>query len=167
MDRLANEETLRLPVEWQWPGQVDAGVAAGRVPNGDRLDDDGAGHLHRHVGIERALHVERIVPAAEQQVEHFDRALDAIGVELAIDELNAAEADATREDRRLAERLRIAAGISRAEIEIIGEPKSRQCRGGRNAVAILLAAVVENVEDVDLLRFRRLRADGKQRSVLL
>ena len=118
LDGLADEEALGLPVERLRPRELHAHAAVGR-------DHDGARQLDRLVGIERALDVDVVVAVAEQEVDHLDGALGAVGDELAVDELDRPEADAAGEDRRLAERLRVAAGEGRAEVEVLRRGRAR------------------------------------------
>src|SRR5439155_23782618 len=134
---------------------------------GGRGDVVRAGQLHGHVRIERPLDVEVVVAGAEQEVDDLDRALRAVRRELAIDELDGAEADPSGEDRRLAERLRVAGVEDRAEVEILGKAEAADAGGRHRPRAILEAAVVIDVEHVDLLRLGRLRADREDRRVLL
>ena len=164
LDGLADEEALRLPVERLRPGQVDLRLGR-RCARVDQRELDRAGELDRVVGVDRALDVEAVVADAEHQVDDLDRALGAVRGERAVDELDGAVADATGEDRRLAERLRVAARVGRAEVEVLRQAEARQSRRRHRAGAVLLRAVVEQVEDVDLLRLGRLRADLEQRAV--
>ena len=159
VDRLADEEALRLPVERERPADVDPGRGRREGDRPDQLDSD--------VRVERAEDLEGVVALAEQQVDNLDRALAAVRDELAVDERDGAVADPAREDRGLAEGLRVAARVGRAEVEVLGETETLDRRRRHRALAVLLAVVVEDVEDVDLLRLGRLRADREQRAVLL
>ena len=100
------------------------------------------------VRVERALDVERVVADAEQQVDDLDRALGAVRVELAVDELDGAVADAAREDRRLAEGLRVAARVGRAEVEVL-----RPGRGPDSVVDVIVpGAVLLGLPSLKMLR---------------
>ena len=148
--RLADEEALRLPVKWQRPREVDA--------DSRRRDDrqnPSASRPHRDRAFPGCRSASLPVPRSRLTTSTV--LLAPLVGELAVDKLDAAEADAAREDRRLAERLRVAAGIGRAKIEVFWQAEAGECRGGRSADAVLLAVVVEDIEDVDLFRFGRLR----------
>src|SRR5262249_1595961 len=108
-----------------------------------------------------------VVADAVHEVDDLDRRLGAVRLELPVDEHNGAEADPAREDLRLAEGLAGAAAVARAEVEILREPEARERRRGEDSGGVRLRTVVEDVQDVDLLRLGRLRADLEQRAVVL
>ena len=142
---------MRRPVE---AGAEDR-PAAGLARKGKRVC-----RADRRVGNQCALDVQSVVAFTEQQVDHFDGALLAVGLELPIHEGDRAEADAAGEDRRLAEE-RI------SKDQVLGHLEALQRGRGHHAAEVLLAGVVEDVEHIDGLAFRRLRADGDERRVCL
>ncbi|MCY1502103.1 hypothetical protein D9M68_361950 [compost metagenome] len=153
---LADEEAHGLPIEARAHDRA-AVVAV-------RRHREIIGDLNGGRRIERALDDETIIALAEHQIDDLDGALRRIGAELAVrTDADLAEADAAREEARFAEG-RIA-GDPEAEAQIIGHVEAGQRRLRHDAVDIFLAGVVEDVEDIDLLRFRRLGADGDQEVV--
>ena len=113
------------------------------------------------------MDLEVVVARAAEEVHHLDRALGAVGGELAIDECDAAETDAAGEDRWLAESLRVLGIQARAEIQILGHTEALQPGRGQRTTEVFLARVVEQVEHVDGPAFRRLRADLDQGGIFL
>ena len=91
------------------------------------------------------------LPLPQQEVDDLDRALAAVGLELAVDELIVPKLMPPGNMRRLAEVLRVARVELGPKSRSSAMPKPRQ-RGLRHrAAAVLLARVVEDVEHVDLL----------------
>ena len=160
---LAGEEAERRPVEaGTHDRRADAAVTRDRADEviGQR---DRVRRSHRGRRVQRALDVEPVVALAEEQVQDLDRALAAVGFELAVDEGERAEADAAGEGRRLAPALGDRAG----EGEVLGHPEAAQRRLGHDAGAVLVAGVVVDVEDVDGAALGRLRTDRDQVRVRL
>ncbi len=73
------------------------------------------------VRIQSAIDLEAVVADAKHKVDDLDRAHGSIGLELAVYEVHGTETDASREDRRFTEGLRVAGAVSRAEVEVLGQ----------------------------------------------
>ena len=111
----------------------------------------------------------RSLPAPRKRFTHLDRALPPpFGLRvLAVDDRDGAEADAAGEDLRLAEGLTLRSAVRGPEVEVLGHAETTQRGRGHRAPVVRDAAVTVDVEDVDLLRLRRLRRDREQRAILL
>ena len=147
----------------------------GACPTGDRnavaatpgVDDRQAAMVCSHTTAEIGSRVECAVnhqcvnAGTEQDVEHFDRAQGGVAAVIAAAvHRDGAEADPAREAGRFAE--------SNAGKDQIGcHTEAVQVGGGQGAGAAGRARVVEHVEHIHLLGFRRLRADFEQRGILL
>ena len=109
---------------------------------------------------ERARDGERVVALAEEEVQHLDRRLVAIGREETGDRIDRdrAVADAARVEAGLVERARTQAAVS-AEVERLRHVQAGDRGRGHLAHEVLVAAVGVDVQRVDHLPLGRLRRD--------
>src|SRR4029077_12732543 len=119
----------------------------------------------RHEG---ARDRQSVVALAEEDVHVLDRRHVAVSLERAAwAERDRAVADATRVVAGLPEREVIAGPQQVAEVETLTHAEAGERGRGQRADAVLAAAVVVDVERVDLLPLRRLRRDAEHRAVAL
>ena len=104
-----------------------------------------------------------VVALAEEQVEHVDRSSRPVVCEYC-------PVTGSRPCRRPRDAAEERVGSPKAVCENVAGRRpcrTRSGRGGHHARRVGLAAVVEDVQRVDLLGLRRLHADAEQRAVLL
>ena len=155
-DRLAGQEAEAFPIDSFLRDRAAIAAGIGRV--GER-----AGGFDWPCWVECPFDDQTVIALAQHQVHDLNGRDALIGGKAALSEANAAEADAAGDDIRLAED----AGRCRSEVEIVRHAKAAQRRLGHHAGTVFLAAIVVNVEHVDLLAFGRLLADPEEEAVLL